>query len=62
MTIEMECILAWRLLLRYMIAAMCYTYLGVLIWLIALAPEAMPSHTTALNATATGAMTGSFAV
>jgi len=45
-----------------MIAVMCYAYLGVLIWLMTLPPEAMTSHATAFTTTVTGAMTGAFAV
>ena len=62
MTTEMERMLAWKLLPRDMIAVMCYTYLGVLIWLMTLPPEAITSHATSLNATVTGAMTGAFVV
>ena len=62
MTIATERILAWKLLPRDMIAVMCYTYLGVLIWLMTLSPEAMTSHATAFTTTVTGAMTGAFAV
>ena len=47
---------------RLMIAVMCYAYLDVLNWFMTLPPEAMTPHATALIATVTGAMTGTFAV
>ena len=62
MTIAMERILAWKLMLRVIMAAMCYAYLDVLNWFMTLPPEAMTPHATALIATVTGAMTGTFAV
>ena len=62
MTIATERILAWKLLPRDMIAVMCYAYLGVLIWLMTLPPEAMTSHATAFTTTVTGAITGAFDV
>ena len=62
MTIAMERILAWKLLPSVMMAVMCYAYLGVLNWFMTLPPEAMTPHATALIATVTGAMTGTFAV
>jgi hypothetical protein len=45
-----------------MMAVMCYAYLDVLNWFMTLPPEAMTPHATALIATVTGAMTGTFAV
>ena len=62
MTIAMERILAWKLLPRVIMAVMCYAYLDVLKWFMTLPPEAMTPHATALIATVTGAMTGTFAV
>ena len=62
MTMAMERILAWKLLPRFMMAVMCYAYLDVLNWFMTLPPEAMTPHATALIATVTGAMTGTFAV
>ena len=62
MTIAMERILAWKLLRRVMMAVMCYAYLDVFNWFMTLPPEAMTPHATALIATVTGAMTGTFAV
>jgi hypothetical protein len=62
MTIAMECILAWKLLPRVMMALMCYAYLDVLNWFMRLPPEAMTSQATALTATVTGAMAGAFTV
>ena len=41
MTIAMERILAWKLMLRVIMAAMCYAYLDVLNWFMTLPPEAM---------------------
>ena len=49
-------------MLRVIMAAMCYAYLDVLNWFMTLPPEAMTPHATALIATVTGAMTGTFAV
>ena len=62
MTIEMERILAWKLLPRVMMAAMCYAYLEILNWFVTLPPDAMTSQATAMTATVTGAMKGAFAV
>ena len=62
MTIAMEPILAWKLMLRVIMAAMCYAYLDVLNWFMTLPQEAMTYQATALTATVTGAMTGAFAV
>ena len=62
MTIAMERILAWKLLLRVMRAAMCYAYLEILNWFVTLPPDAMTSQATAMTATVTGAMKGAFAV
>ena len=62
MTIAMERILARKLLPHVMMAVMCYAYLDVLNWFMTLPPEAMTPHATALIATVTGAMTGTFAV
>ena len=62
MTIAMERILAQKLLLRVMMAVLCYAYRDVLHWFMTLPPEAMTSQATALTATVTGAMTGAFAV
>ena len=62
MTIAMERILSWKLLPRVIMAVMCYAYLDVLNWFKTLPPEAMTPHATALIATVTGAMTGTFAV
>ena len=58
----MECILAWKLLPRVMMALMCYAYLDVLNWFMRLPPEAMTFQATALTATVTGAMAGAFTV
>ena len=62
MTIAMERILPRKLMPRVMMAVMCYAYLDVLNWFMTLPPEAMTPHATALIATVTGAMTGTFAV
>ena len=62
MTIAMERILARKLLLRVMMAVLCYAYLDVSHWFMTRPPEAMTSQATALTATVTGAMTGAFAV
>ena len=62
MTIAMERIMVRKLLLRVMMAVLCYAYRDVLKWFMTLPPEAMTSQATALTATVTGAMTGAFAV
>ena len=62
MTIAMERILVRKLLLRVMMAVLCYAYRDVLKWFMTMPPEAMTSQATALTATVTGAMTGAFAV
>ena len=62
MTIAMERILVRKLLLRVMMAVLCYAYRDVLKWFMTLPPEAMTSQATTLTATVTGAMTGAFAV
>ena len=62
MTIAMERILVRKLLLRVMMAVLCYAYRDVLKWFMTLPPEAMTSQATALTATVTDAMTGAFAV
>ena len=62
MTYTMEKILAWKILPRVMMGVMTWMYIEVLYWFMALSPEAMTSHATALTATVTGAMTGAFAV
>ena len=62
MTIAMERILARKLLLRVMMAVLCYAYRDVLKWFMTLPPKAMTSQATALTATVTGAVTGAFAV
>ena len=62
MTIAMERILARKLLLRVMMAVLCYAYRDVLKWFMTLPPKAMTSRATALTATVTVAMTGAFAV
>ena len=55
MTIAMERILAWKLMLRVMMAVTCYAYLDFLNWFMTLPPEAMTSQATALTTTVTGA-------
>ena len=62
MTIAMERILARKLLLRVMMAVLCYAYRDVLKWFMTLPPKAMTSQATALTATVTVAMKGAFAV
>ena len=62
MTIAMERILAQKLLLRVMMAVLCYAYRDVLKWFMTLPPKAMTSQATALTATVTVAMRGAFAV
>ena len=62
MTIAMQRVLAWKLLLRVMMTLLCYAYLDVLNCFMTLLPEAMTHQSTALTATVTGAMTGAFAV
>ena len=62
MTIAMERILARKLLLRVMMAVLCYANRDVLKWFMTLPPKARTSRATALTATVTGAMTGAFAV
>ena len=62
MTIAMERILARKLLLRVMMAVLCYAYRDVLKWFMTLPPKAMTSQATALTATVTVAMRGAFAV
>lgn len=62
MTIAFEKILAWKLLPRFMMFVMTFMYIEVLYWFMQLDAESMTSQATALTATVTGAMTGSFAV
>ena len=62
MTIAMERILARKLLLRVMMAVLCYAYRDVLKWFMTRPPEAVTSQATALTATVTVAMRGAFAV
>jgi len=62
MTIAMERILVRKLLLRVMMAVLCYAYRDVLKWFMTLPPKAMTSQATALTATVTVAMRGAFAV
>ena len=62
MTKAMERILARKLLLRVMMAVLCYAYRDVLKWFMTLPPKAMTSQATALTATVTVAMRGAFAV
>ena len=61
MTIAMERILARKLLLRVMMAVLCYAYRDVLKWFMTLPPKAMTSQATALTATVREAITGAFA-
>jgi hypothetical protein len=51
-----------KLLPRFMMAVMTWMYIEVLFWFMGLPVDAMTSQATALTATVTGAMTGSFAV
>lgn len=51
-----------KLLPRGMMAVMTWMYIEVLFWFMDLPVDAMTSQATALTATVTGAMTGSFAV
>lgn len=62
MTVAFEKILAWKLLPRFMMFVMTFMYIEVLYWFMQLDTESMTSQATALTATVTGAMTGSFAV
>lgn len=62
MSTTFEKILAWKLLPRAMMAVMTWMYIEVLFWFMALDSAAMTSQATALTATVTGALTGSFAV
>ena len=62
MTIAMERILAWKLLLRVMMFPMCYAYLDVPYWFMTRPPEAMTPQATGLTAAVTGAMIGAFTV
>lgn len=62
MTVAFEKILAWKLLPRFMMFVMTYMYIEVLYWFMAIPQESVTSQATALTATVTGAMTGSFAI
>lgn len=62
MTTTFEKVLAWKLLPRAMMAVMTWMYIEVLFWFMAIPQEIVTSQATALTATVTGAMTGSFAV
>ena len=62
MTIAMERTLAWKLLPRVMMVAMCYAYLNVLNWFIMAPPDVVTFQAIGLTATVTGAMAGAFAV
>lgn len=62
MTEAMERVLAWKILPRMMMLVMTYMYMEVLYWFMNLPPDAMTSQATALTATVTGAITGSFSV
>ena len=62
MTVAFEKILAWKLLPRFMMFVMTFMYIEVLYWFMGLDTASMTSQATALTATVTGAMTGSFAI
>lgn len=62
MTLAFEKILAWKLLPRFMMFVMTFMYIEVLYWFMAIPQESVTSQATALTATVTGAMTGSFAI
>lgn len=62
MTLAFEKILAWKLLPRFMMFVMTFMYIEVLYWFMSIPQESVTSQATALTATVTGAMTGSFAI
>ena len=62
MTIAFERILEWKLLPRLMMAIMTLMYVRVIEWFMSLPQDVVSTQATALTATVTGALTGSFAV
>ena len=62
MTYTMERILAWKLLPRSVMAVMLYMYVEVLYWFMSIPQDEVSTQATALTATATGAISGAYAV
>jgi Tfp pilus assembly protein PilO len=53
-------ILEWKIIPRLMMFVMTLMYIRVIEWFISLPPDLMTVEATAVTATVTGAMTGSF--
>jgi Tfp pilus assembly protein PilO len=53
-------ILEWKIIPRFMMFVMTVMYIRVIEWFISLPPDLMTVEATAVTATVTGAMTGSF--
>ena len=53
-------ILEWKIIPRFMMFVMTLMYIRVIEWFISLPPDLMTVEATAVTATVTGAMTGSF--
>ncbi len=53
-------ILEWKIIPRFMMFVMTIMYIRVIEWFISLPPDLMTVEATAVTATVTGAMTGSF--
>ena len=53
-------VLEWKIIPRFMMFVMTVMYIRVIEWFISLPPDLMTVQATAVTATVTGAMTGSF--
>lgn len=53
-------VLEWKIIPRFMMFVMTVMYIRVIEWFISLPPDLMTVEATAVTATVTGAMTGSF--
>lgn len=53
-------VLEWKIIPRFMMFVMTLMYIRVIEWFISLPPDLMTVQATAVTATVTGAMTGSF--
>lgn len=53
-------VLEWKIIPRFMMFVMTLMYIRVIEWFISLPPDLMTVEATAVTATVTGAMTGSF--
>jgi energy-converting hydrogenase Eha subunit B len=62
MSVTMERVLAWKLLPRIVMGVLCWQYVTVLEWYMAIPQSEVSTQATALTSVVTGALSGAYAV